>query len=101
MQRRVKELGLILVAGGMLAFEIVSLQALLPGVTRAVAASGIAVIAAAPARAAVAALPVRQERPAVLVEVRSKCVVKAATRAGRVRHSVRETVVSTLREAVL
>jgi hypothetical protein len=101
MKRRAKELGLILVAGGMLAFEIASLQAVLPGVTRAVAASGIPAIAAAPARAAVAALPKTHELPAVLVEVRSECVVKAGTCAKRVRHEVRETVVSTLREAVL
>lgn len=101
MQRRAKELGLILVAGGMLAFEIVSLRAMLPGVSRAVAASGISTIAAAPARAAIAALPAKHELPGVLVEVRSQCVVKTSTRAKRVRHEVRETVVSTLREAVL
>jgi len=100
MQRRVKELGLILVAGGMLAFEIVSLQAVLPGVTRAVAASGIPAIAAAPARAAAAVLPAQAELPAVVVQVvHSQCTVK--TRARRIRHEVRETVVSTLREAVL
>jgi hypothetical protein len=93
MGRRAKEWGLILVAGGLLAIETAGLLAVLPGVTRAVVSSGIP---------AVAALPATAERPGVMVEfVRTECVVKTATRARRVRHEVRETVLSTLREAVL